>query len=116
MKKFFALFCIPVAIIQEWEKETDSVKMKADEEKMMKDWENWMSLHKESFLQQGEPLGSTKRVTSGNIADVRNDLTWYGIVQAESHDAAAKLFSDNPHLQIPQAYIEVMEITDMSEM
>lgn len=90
--------------------------MKADEEQMMKDWESWMTRHKESFLEEGQPLGSTKRVTSGKISDVRNDLTWYGIVQAESHEATDKLFSDNPHLQIPQAYIEVMEITDMSEM
>ncbi len=116
MKKFFALFCIPIAVIQEWEKQADSEKGKTDDEKIMKEWENWMSLHKASFVEQGQPLGSTKRVTSGKVSDVRNDLTWYGIVQAESHEAAAKLFADSPHLQIPQAYIEVMEITDMSEM
>ncbi len=114
MKKFFALFCIPIAVIEGWEKETDSTKMEADEEKMMKEWMDWMNLHKESFVDQGQPLGSTKRVTNGKIADVRNDLTWYGIIQAESHEAAAKLFSDNPHLQMPQAYIEVMEISDMN--
>ena len=114
MKKFFALFCIPVAMIQEWEKESDSATKEADEAKMMKEWGDWMHRHKESFLDQGQPLGSTKRVTSGKISDVRNDLTWYGIIQAESHEAAANLFSDNPHLQMPHAYIEVMEITEMS--
>jgi hypothetical protein len=115
MKKFFALFCIPIAVIQEWEKDGDG-KMADGEDQMMKEWEKWMQLHKESFVEEGQPLGSTKRVTTGGITDVRNDLTWYGVIQAESHEAAAKLFTDNPHLQIPQAYIEVMEITDMSEM
>lgn len=100
-------------MIQEWEKETASPQKEADEEKMMKEWGDWMTRHKESFVDQGQPLGSTKRVTKGKITDVRNDLTWYGIIQAESHEAAANLFSDNPHLNMPQAYIEVMEISDM---
>lgn len=116
MKKFFALFCIPIAVIQGWEKESDSDQGKADEENMMKEWGDWMARHKESFVDAGGPLGSNKRVMKGSITDVRNDLTWYGIIQAESHEAAANLFADNPHLQLPQAYIEIMEISDMSEM
>jgi hypothetical protein len=32
-------------------------------------------------------------------------------VQAESHDAATKIFGkDHPHLQMPGAWIEIMEI------
>lgn len=114
MKKFFALFCIPIAVIQDWEKGADSTQAKVDEDKMMKDWMDWMSRHKASFIDPGQPLGSTKRVTSGKVTDVRNDLVWYGIIQAESHEAAAALFADNPHLQMPQAYIEVMEISEMN--
>jgi hypothetical protein len=34
----------------------------------------------------------------------------YTIVQADSHEAASKLFEDHPHLGIPSASIEVMEI------
>jgi hypothetical protein len=34
----------------------------------------------------------------------------YAIVQAESHEAASKMFEDHPHLGIPQASIEIMEI------
>jgi hypothetical protein len=32
------------------------------------------------------------------------------IVEAESHEAATNLFTQNPHLQIPTSFIEVMEI------
>jgi hypothetical protein len=34
----------------------------------------------------------------------------YSVVEAESHEAAAKSFEAHPHLQIPQSSIEVMEI------
>ena len=34
----------------------------------------------------------------------------YATVEADSHDEAAKLFKDHPHLQIPQATIEIMEV------
>jgi hypothetical protein len=35
------------------------------------------------------------------------------MVEAESHDAAAKMVQDNPHLQIPGSFIDVMEIPHM---
>ena len=38
------------------------------------------------------------------------------IIEAESHEAAAKSFEDHPHLQIPQSSIEVMEIRPMGGM
>jgi hypothetical protein len=40
----------------------------------------------------------------------------YAIVEAESHEAAAKTFEGHPHLQIPQASIEVMEISPLHGM
>jgi hypothetical protein len=110
MKKYFALFMIPAAAVDEWKKNTKPQEMKAAEQKMMGEWEKWMKAHHEDLVDEGAPLGKTKRVSSDRISDVRNDLNWYSIVEAESHDAAAKLFKDNPHLQIPGSSIEVMEI------
>ena len=44
------------------------------------------------------------------IADTRNDLTGYTIVQAESHEAAAKLFQNHPHFTMfPGNGVEIME-------
>jgi hypothetical protein len=37
----------------------------------------------------------------------------YAVVQAESHEAASKMFEDHPHLRIPQASIEIMEISPL---
>jgi len=33
----------------------------------------------------------------------------YGIIEADSHQAAAKMFEGHPHLGIPQSSIEIME-------
>ena len=116
MKRFFALFQIPASVVEEWKKNTNPTEMKAAGEKMMADWQSWVKTHEKSLIDRGAPLGKTKRVTANGISDIRNDLNWYSIVEAESHDAAAKLFSDNPHLRIPQAFIEVMEIPPLPPM
>jgi len=110
MTKFFALFMIPASAVDEWKKNTKPEEMKSASEKMMRDWEKWRKAHQKDLVDTGAPLGKTKRVSSNKISDVRNDLNWYSIVEAESHDAAARLFEDNPHLQIPGSSIEVMEI------
>jgi hypothetical protein len=34
----------------------------------------------------------------------------YSLIEADSHQAAAKIFEKHPHLGIPQASIEIMEI------
>ena len=90
--------------------------MKAATEKMMGAWENWTKAHEKNLVDRGAPLGKTKRITASGISDIRNDLNWYSIVEAETHDAAARIFLDNPHLQIPQAFIEVMEIPQIPQM
>ena len=43
-------------------------------------------------------------------SDTKNDIMLYSIIEAESHQSAAKMFEGHPHLGIPQASIEIMEI------
>lgn len=38
----------------------------------------------------------------------------YAFAEAESHEAAARMFAQHPHLQIPNASIEVMEVRPMT--
>ena len=41
----------------------------------------------------------------------------YSIIQAESHEAATKMFDKSfPHLQMPGAWIEVVEIMPLPVM
>jgi hypothetical protein len=110
MKKFLVTYLAPTSVIDEWKK-TEPEKKKREEEKMMGEWKKWMSDHKNVFSDAGAGVGKTKRVTKEGIADTRNDVMLYGVVEADSHEAAARIFEGHPHLQIPQSSIEVMEIS-----
>jgi hypothetical protein len=77
----------------------------------------WMGDHKVSLVDGGAPLGKTKRVDLKGAKDAKNELGGYSIVQAESADAATKIFGkDQPHLQMPGAWIEIIEIIQMRGM
>jgi hypothetical protein len=109
MNKYLVLYLAPVRVLEEWKK-TEPAKKKEAEDKMMQEWKAWMGSHTKMFADPGAGVGKTKRVTAQGAADSRNDVMLYAIVSAESHDAAAKSLVGHPHLQIPEASIEVMEI------
>jgi len=112
MKKFFVLYKAP---IEEFQKLMATMGLE-QQKKSMEEWRKWMGEHKGDLTDDGAPLGKTKCVTKDDVKDMKNDIGGYSIVQAQSHDAAAKLMRDNPHLSIPGATIEVMEITQMPGM
>jgi hypothetical protein len=73
-------------------------------------WHKWMADHATSIVTMGGPLGKTKKIGKDGIADIRNRMSGYIIVQAETHEAAAKLFEGHPHFSIfPGDSVEVME-------
>jgi len=113
MKKYLVTYLAPASIIEDWMK-TDPETRKAAEAKMRADWDAWMAEHAKSFTDMGAGVGKTKLVTKEGVSDTKNNIMLYGIVEAESHEAAAKLFENHPHLGIPQASIEIMEINPLS--
>ncbi len=113
-KKFIAMYLIPTAVMEDWAK-TDPAKRQAAEQKMQAEWRQWMSDHA-NMIVGSEAAGKTKRVTTGGVSDAKNDIMMYTFVEAESHEAAVKAFENHPHLQIPQASIEVMYVRPMGAM
>lgn len=113
MNKYVAIYRVPVATAEEWRKNTDQEAMKKQGQKMMEDMTAWMKAHESSFVERGNPLGKTKTVTKDGVKDARNDLNFYQIIQANSHEEAAAIFLDCPHLQIPTSSIDIMEIPHM---
>ena len=110
MNKYVAIFCIPADSIKDWMASVDEATRKEQSDKVMQEWATWSETHKDAIVEKGFPLGKTKRVSKDNITDVKNDMNWYMVVQAESQDAAATLVQSNPHLQmIPSSYVELME-------
>jgi hypothetical protein len=109
MSKFLVLYLAPVSVIEDWKKAPPETRKPA-EEKMQHEWRQWMSDHATMFADMGAGVGKTKRVDAQGTSDTKNDIMLYAIVEAESHEAAAKPFEGHPHLQIPQSSIEIMEI------
>ena len=112
MKKFLVLYKAPIEEFQKLMASTDKEMQK----KGMEEWGKWMQNHKADLADEGAPVGKTKQVTASGVTDIKNEVGGYSVVQAESHDAAAKLLMDNPHFSIPRASIEVMEIMEMPGM
>jgi hypothetical protein len=114
VKKFMVFFSIPLATMAEWQK-TDPQVRAAAEATMMQDWVKWSEAHAKMILST-EVGGKTKNVVRDAVSDTRNDIVLYSLVQGESHDAVAAAYQSHPHLQIPNASIQVMEVKPMGPM
>ena len=114
MKKFYAIYRTPVAVIEGW-METPEAERKTMQEKMESDWQAWQEKHA-SMIEESAGLGKTQIVSPSGIMSAKNDLMMYTIVNADSAESAAEIFIGHPHLQIPQSSIEIMEINKMPGM
>ena len=110
-KKFLVTFSIPLARLTEWGK-MDADTRAAAEKDMHDGWDKWSAAHANMLLTT-EVAGKTKNVTSGGVEDTRNDFVICSTVLGESHEAVAATFKDHPHLGIPTASIQVMELKAM---
>jgi hypothetical protein len=109
MKTFLAVFTGTPGSMAKWGGLTEKERIEREASGIAA-WHAWAEKNKKSILQMGSPLGSTKNVSASGISDIRNNLTGYTVVQAETHDAAAKLFENHPHFTIfPGDGVEVME-------
>jgi hypothetical protein len=113
MKKFMVLYMANGAEFESMMKNSTPEQ----QQKGMQAWMKWMGDNQASIVDGGAPLGKTKRVDSKGASDTRNDIGGYSVVQADSADAAAKLFGkDHPHLQMRGAWVEVVEVMPIPGM
>ena len=112
MKRFMAVFTGKPNAFEDYAKRfATEEQRKANDRKGLEAWHQWARDHAKSIVDMGGPLGRTKKTTKDGIAEVRNTLGGFTIVQAESQEAAAKLFVNHPHFAIfPGDGVEVMEI------
>jgi hypothetical protein len=109
MKKFLAIYLGVPSGREKW-MQLSEVERKDLEKRGIKAWMDWGAANAASIIDQGNPLGKTKRASREGISSVANLMTGYTIVQAESHEAAAKLFENHPHFTIfPGDSVEIME-------
>jgi hypothetical protein len=111
MKKFFVLYMASPEgfkkVMEEMPKQTPE-QQKAS----MEEWGTWMK--SAGVVDGGAPLGKTKKVTPSEVSDASNEIGGYSIIEAETHEDAAKMMQSSPHFKmIPGGWVEVMEIMPM---
>ena len=109
MKNFLAVYIGTEAALAQWNKLSEEER-KEREASGVQAWMEWGKANAAAIVDQGTPLGKTKRASLQGIVGTKNNMTGYVIVRAESHEAAAKLFEDHPHFTIfPGDSVEIME-------
>ncbi len=113
MTKFFVLYRVPVDVMDQWKKDTSPEEMQTQMAKMGTDMNAWNEMNKDAIIDAGQPLGKNTRMTADGHHAEANDLNFYCIVQAESAEAVVEMHKDSPHMTIPKAYLDIMEIPHM---
>jgi len=111
MKKFLAIYMGSASATGKsaWNA-MDEAKRKKLEASGIEAWGKWMAANSAAIVDQGGPLGKTKRTAAQGVSDTKNSMTGYVVVQAESHEAAARMFENHPHFTIfPGESVEIME-------
>jgi hypothetical protein len=87
---------------------------KAREREGIAAWKQWMALNSGAVQEQGSPLGKTLRIDKRGVHPIQNAMTAWVVVDADSHEVAARMFEQHPHFAIfPDDGIEVMECLPM---
>jgi hypothetical protein len=110
MKTYLAVFTGSPTAMARWETISEPERQRKQMEGVAA-WKRWVSENAASIVEMGGPLSRTKLVSPNGVSDIRNNLGAFTIVQAESQDAAARLFLNHPHFTIfPGEGVEVMEV------
>jgi len=111
MKTFLAIYVGTASGLEKsgWSSLSEGER-KARQATGMKAWMDWGQRHHGAIVEQGSPLGKTKRAGPDGVSDITNAMAGYVIVQAESHDDAVRMFEGHPHFTtFPGDSVEVME-------
>lgn len=110
MKNFLAIYIGTPASIAGWNAMPEGERQQR-QAAGLRAWHEWVDRNKNGIVENGGPLGRTKSVSAKGIADIRNNMTAYTVVQANSDEEAAKLFLNHPHfMHFPGESVEIMEI------
>lgn len=113
MKNFLAIYTGTQSSLDKFKSLSEEQRTSKQAEGM-KAWMDWANQHAGVIVDQGAPLGKTKRASDSGISDISNAMAGYTIVRAESHVEAAKLFENHPHFAIfPGDGVEIMECLAM---
>jgi hypothetical protein len=87
----------------------------AEQATAMKAWERWLGELGPAVADAGNPFTSTVKTVSsgGSTTDGTATATGYSVIEADSHDVAAKLAGGCPVLLDASAQVMVFETVDV---
>jgi hypothetical protein len=75
----------------------------------LRQWSEWEEKHAATFPNRGGMVGKTLRVSKSGTAPASNEICGYIVVEAESIEAAARLFENHPHFTVfPGSSVDIM--------
>lgn len=110
MKKFLAIYRgDPQKGNDEWNKLSPDEREKKEMQGMSA-WGKWMDDHADRIIYPGGPLGKTLEAKKEGIASKVNSDCGFIVIEAATHEEAAKMFLNHPHFAIfPGENVEIME-------
>ncbi len=115
MARFLALYMgtLDSSAQQAWEQLSEAEKADRSN-RAMAAWGEWVERHHDSILDMGTPLGKTLLASNSGIGSTKNAIAAYIIVEAATHEDAAKMFENHPHFAIfPGTGVEILECLPM---
>ena len=112
MKKFLVLYQSSASARDQMAHATPE-QMKAG----MALWMAWAEKQKAHIVDLGQPIVGGKHVAKGGgVADAKETIGGYSILQAGSLDDAVKAVHDHPHFHSPDGSITILEMMPMPGM
>ena len=75
----------------------------------VKQWAAWEERNAASILDRGGMVGKTTRITKDGVTKAVNPFCGYLVIEADTADAAARLFHDHPHITVfPGDGVDIM--------
>jgi len=108
MPRFLAVYTIRPGDVARF-RELPKAEQDAIDARGLEQWTAWEARHAASIPDRGGMVGKTMRVTRDGMASAVNPFCGYVVVEADTIEAAARLFENHPHFAIfPGDGVDVM--------
>lgn len=116
MRKFLAIYtCAENSKNHQAWNRLDSLVQDELKQKGLVARQQWAAKYKNQIVFEGGPLGKTKKVDPEGIHDIPSQMGAFVVIEASSHEEAAKIFLEHPHFTFfPGDAVEIIEWVDHS--
>lgn|SRR5690242_8676050 len=105
MNKYMLLYRSPIS--------SEEQMANADPEqnkKVMEIWMAWFGKCGDAVVDGGSPMGQAMNVSKTGNGNSDSQVRGYSIMQAENMETVEGLVADHPHLMIPGASVDILEM------